>query len=142
VSCGIGRRQWHESESDLLNEQGVAIAISRAWRVIPVKLPVEFRVDYALFRGEDIKAWAEVKCRRVERQKYPTYIVSLAKVKAGQRLALAHGVPFLLVVQWADATGWVIPTLDDVRVGGRRDRGESLDIEPMVHIPISSFKRL
>jgi hypothetical protein len=30
----------------------------------------------------------------------------------------------------------------EIRIGGRRDRGDAADIEPMCHIPISAFRAL
>jgi hypothetical protein len=133
---------WFETEKDRANEQAVADAMTARWQVEPVKLPPQFRVDYCLFRGWEIKAWAEVKCRLTTREAYPTYTVSLAKVEAGQRLAKAHAVPFLLVVRWADATGWCEPALGDIRATGRNDRGTEDAVEQMVHIPLSAFRRL
>lgn len=135
-------RPTYESPTDLSNEQAVADLMAHRWRAEPVKLPIQFRVDYALFRNGWIAAWAEVKCRSNASDRYDTYMLSLAKVQAGNRLAAAHGVPFLLVVRWTDAIGWVQPTAGDVRIGGRRDRGDAQDIEQVVHIPITDFRAL
>ncbi len=137
-------RPTYESPDDLAAEQEVADIIARRWSVDPVKMPMRFRIDYALFRDHDrLVAWAEVRCRSVSLDRYPTCILSVSKVKAGLRLAEAHCVPFLFIVRWTDAIGWIRPSLDlETGVCGRWDRNDPADRDQVVIMPINQFKLL
>jgi hypothetical protein len=71
---------------------------------------------------------------------YATYAISARKIES--MLSQAHhlGLNALLIARWTDAVGWhKIQPGYEVRVGGRRDRGDQADIEPMCHIPVSRF---
>lgn len=136
-------RPLYESQADRTNEQEVATDLFRYWRCTAAKLPIRYEVDYALCRNGQIMAWAEIKCRTTPRGLYPTYMVSLGKVLAGLELQKRTNLPFLLVVRWSDSLGWISgPTAREVTFGGRRDRADAADIEPMVHIPINQFALL
>ena len=135
-------RPLYESASDRANEQAVADVLLERWRCSAVKLPISYELDYALTRNGTVMAWAEVKCRRVAREHYPTYMVSLRKVLAGLAMAERTNLPFLLLVQWTDALGWVTPAARNIQLGGRHDRGDSADVEPVIHVPIAEFKLL
>jgi len=135
-------RPIYETPADLVNERRVADALLERWRCNAVKLPRRYEIDYALSRGNRVMAWAEVKCRTNPREQYPTYMVALGKVLTGLNLSQRTNLPFMLVVQWTDSLGWVTPTFDAIHIGGRHDRGDCEDQEPMVHIPIADFKLL
>jgi len=135
-------RPIYETPADLVNERRVADALLERWRCNAVKLPRRYEIDYALSRGNRVMAWAEVKCRTNPREQYPTYMVALGKVLTGLNLSQRTNLPFMLVVQWTDSLGWVTPTFDAIHIGGRHDRGDREDEEPMVHIPIADFKLL
>ena len=135
-------RPIYETEADRANERRVADILLDRWRCTAVKLPRRYEIDYALSRGNRVMAWAEVKCRTNPREQYPTYMVALGKVIAGLDLAQRTNLPFMLVVQWTDSLGWVTPKLDAIHIGGRHDRGDGDDEEPVAHIPITEFKLL
>jgi len=48
------------------------------------------------------------------------------------------------VVKWNDMVGYVcMSEIDmDIQVGGRRDRGDAQDIEPVCMIPVKNFRRI
>ena len=106
-----------------------------------IKLPMQYKMDFALTRNGVITALVEVKCRRNKKHAYPTYMISMSKLvaAAGYR---SIGINCILLVQWADGMGWVQMSNEDwnVRVGGRKDRNDWQDIEPVTHIPIREFK--
>ena len=132
---------WHqETPQDLANEAKVGHLVFERWHCRAEKMSTRYEVDYALLRRGKVMAWAEIKCRKNIRAKYDTYAVGLRKIMSGQALATATNLPFLLIVRWTDALGWIAPEMNDVRWGGRFDRNDAQDIEPMVHIPISAFK--
>ena len=100
-------RPTYENVASLVAEQGVSERLKAAWQCEAVKLPKAYRVDFALLRNGAVKAWSEIKNRSHPKAQYPTLMLSLGKVMAGLELANRTGVPFLLVVQWADEAGWL-----------------------------------
>lgn len=101
--------------------------------------------DFTLFRPDNtVSALVEVKARNHERLRYPTYIISRAKIDALAEDAERNGCTGGLLVGWQDETGWVrvnhpIRQTWNVIRGGRRDRNDPADIEPMYEIPHESF---
>lgn len=139
-------RPLYETSGDRGREDGVRRLIERRWNCTATKLPMQYHLDFGLYRGGELVAFAEVKCRKTPFANYPTYIISLSKVVAALDLSAAAGrVPALLVVNWADVVGWVnLAQAGDwkVRSGGRTDRGDWQDVEPVVEIPIEEFSVL
>ena len=105
------------------------------------KLPIQYKLDFAIVRDGSVTSFIEVKCRKNVISAYPTYIISLSKMVAAAQYKDA-GITCILLVQWADQMGWVkIPDNRWItKVGGRKDREDWQDIEPVVHIPIKEFK--
>jgi hypothetical protein len=108
------------------------------------KLPIKYGLDYGLFSTKDsgVSWFMELKCRTCASTAFKTYMVSLDKIlKANQLMEFA---PCFLFVQWTDRAGFI--KLEDVRWKfdahwmGRKDRGDSQDMEPCVLIDISDFK--
>lgn len=108
------------------------------------KMPLRYEFDYGLFRDGQLLAIAEIKCRS---QKYDTLFVSLAKYINMLTYSRAAGVTALLVVNWSGDIQYIPMTVDRLRqyrieMGGRVDRGDEQDQEPVVHIPVANFKKL
>ncbi len=96
----------------------------------------------AVFRFAHHPCVVEIKVRRNERERYPTYMLSEAKYNALCALD-ARGANALLAVQWTDQLGVVrLPVEHTVSTGGRYDRNDSLDVERVVLIPITAFIRV
>ena len=134
-------RQQYETEQTLAAERQVVESVKHPDEQA-VKLPKQYRIDFALVFDGSVKRFVEVKCRTNHSTQFDTYIISLAKVSAAKHLAQVTKLPVFLVVKWNDATGCVL--LDQVEsshitFGGRYDRGDWQDEEPLVHIPISDF---
>lgn len=137
-------RPMYESKDDLFNEQAVAsyIAAKRPglfWR----KLPVAYPLDYAFFDGKNnLRFFAEIKCRRVASTNFPTFILSLHKWDSGNRIANG-AVPVYLIVRWTDRIGSLrfrpVTRECDIRLGGRTDRKDVQDMEPVIHLPTKNF---
>jgi len=135
-------RPIYESDTDLYNEREVINALNDLWQTQSTKLPRSYGLDYTLTRGGRVTAFVEIKCRTIPSWTYDTYMISLAKVLKAKSLGNNVGVPAFLVVRWNDMVGYVdlrIVALD-VQVGGRKDRGDEQDIEPVCMIPIKEFK--
>ena len=79
---------------------------------------------------------------------YPTYFISLYKIMALQQQADLTDRPAFLVVGFNDGIfyldfwkGWPIE-FDHIALGGRKDRNDAQDIEPMAHFKISKLTRI
>lgn len=141
----MASRPFYETSDDLSREREVADEISRAWKCKVRKMPVSYRVDYALFSANTLLAWLEIKCRTNAMQAYDTYMISADKIMSGLDLAHHANAPFLLVVKWSDGIGYTkINKLSDYKIEfwGRADRGDPNDMEPVALIPIENFERI
>lgn len=137
-------RPIYENAATKADEEEVISQVAQTWKAGWTKLPISYRADYALSRQGEIVAWVEVKCRSNPKAQYPTYMLSLGKEMALLDLARHTGCPAILVVKWTDQMGYATLPVEGEKVmmGGRKDRGDSADIEPTVHIPIAAFKAL
>ena len=131
----MGRPQY-ESPEDRLNERMAVAELCRLYECKAYKLPISYGLDYALVRDSDrIIALAEIKCRKNNAQRYETIMVAGLKRTIALSLRRALNVPTLFVPVFSDGV-FIIDFKekpDAVTLGGRRDRGDSADIEPMVH---------
>jgi hypothetical protein len=136
-------RPLYETQMDLGNEQDVAKYLEIKWDAKLRKLPISYSVDWMLMRDNPV-AFAELKCRKNESTKYPTLMLSLNKWVKGNQFADELGVPFLIICQWNDGLFFYIAKSSVITygIGGRTDRGDSQDTEPVVYIPVESFKRI
>lgn len=137
-------RPIYETPADALVERATIDRFCKWVKAVAVKLPRSYSVDWALVRGAGVVAWAETKRRRNRREDYPTLMLSLNKVREGVALAADTGSKFIVVVEWDDCVGWIEPDLAalSVGIGGRKDRNDPADMEPVVHIPTGSFRLL
>jgi len=134
-------RQRYETDADLSNESDIIDAACVTWQCQAIKLPISYRLDFALLRDEQVVAFAEVKRRNVLHNTYPTAFISLSKIMAAR---LMRPLPSFWVVAWDDGVGYVRLDNHDgvITMGGRRDRHDSADIEPMAHFKTELFKKL
>ena len=133
-------RPLYETEEDLDRERGAIMTLCGRTDAHPFKLPISAHADYIMMRDGEAKAVVEVKCRKNKRLAYDTYMLSQHKYE-GLLSWAEYGLTPILLVSWQDAIGYVrLPCPHDIAVGGRRDRGDALDIEPVVHIKTSDFK--
>jgi len=104
-----------------------------------------YYIDWVFLRNQKPVAIAEVKCRTNPREQYPTLMLSLAKWMHGKQLAKELAVPFLVVIKWTDGIFWHEVTdksLISHGFGGRTDRNDDQDVEPVVYIPINLFRKI
>lgn len=136
----------YESKADITNEGRVASQVGLATKAVMKKNPKAYPIDWCAYKGGKIAGWVEIKCRKNPKDQYPTLMLSYNKLVSGKRYAEVSGAPFLLVIEWTDGVYfWKCPddvTGYSVTNGGRTDRGDSQDLEPVVLIPTSEFKKL
>jgi hypothetical protein len=136
-------RPKYEKEGDRRNQHYVLSKLEQAFGV-PAEHPSEEFAPYdGVFTFRDgRKCVVEVKVRRNERRRYPTYMLSKMKYDKLYEF-VRQDADALLAVQWTDELGVIqIPAEHTVSTGGRYDRNDPMDIESVVLIPTSNFIRV
>lgn len=144
-------RPAYETPSDLAIEAGVLdkyVAYLTAkgkpcsWKKLT---PPRYSIDAAIAQNTTILAWAEVKARVGDPDRYDTWYVSLHKLRSGISLSHDTGLPFILLFDWSGRTfKTTVKTLDwcEIAWSGRADRNYPDDMEPVVHIPKGWFTEI
>jgi hypothetical protein len=136
-------RPRYEMPKDLTREAEFSRVVGQKFYCTFSKMPDRYGLDFCMLRDGAVTAFAEVKVRSNPRDKYPTYMIALSKVMSANGLNAATGLPCFLLVRWTDCWGYV--RLDgkveqgSLSVGGRTDRGDPQDVEPVSLIPTSRF---
>lgn len=134
-------RPIYENGETLAAEEATIRKAAKVWRCEYRKLPRQYRVDWAMVRAGKIAAWVECKRRHNKRNKYPSLMLSLSKVAHGLDLERQTGLPFLLVVEWDDCLAYLrLQGIGALRFGGRQDRGDWQDVEPVADFPVEDFE--
>ena len=134
-------RPMYENDNDLRSEKNLISYVSDCWNVASYKLPMSYKIDYVMYRNESPVGFAEVKVRTHTFGTFPTYIISLAKVMEARRLARETNTKSILIVSWTDRTGYLdFFSHNQIRHGGRSDRNDWQDQEPMCHFDLKHFK--
>jgi len=150
----MGNRKRYQTAVDLVNEAQAQVWIERHFKVAARKMPDQYRLDFSLFHdpvnGKHLEgtlwAVAEYKNRAdISTDTYKTIILSVSKYCAGMNWVRHLGCKFLLIVEFSNGLYAVdVPMLPKASVmwGGRNDRDDWQDEEPVIHIPVASFKRM
>ncbi len=110
-------------------------------------MPIRYGIDYAFLRDGAVVGFAELKCRTIRRDAFPTMMISLGKIISAQALYRVTHVPIVLVVEWTDWVGWTQIAGENAcdyqtALGGRKDRNDEQDNDVVALIPITAFKGL
>lgn len=138
-------RPRYENSKSLAAEQSFAYLIQEAWKCTLAKLPLQYSIDYGVYRDDKFLGFAELKNRTVNKHTYPTYMISLSKFLKAKELNRSTGKGTSLCVSWKDECGYVrLDSILDYTIsqGGRTDRGDWQDIEPVLYIDINSFIKI
>lgn len=133
-------RPYYENQRDLTNENLVATALKEKGMDL-VKMPVSYRLDFAMLHKGKVRGFAELKTRNNRHDKYPTLMISLGKVMSARQLSEATGTRSILFVKFLDGLYWCdFASPFDLKIGGRTDRQDDADIEPVAHFPMKVFR--
>jgi len=134
-------RPLYETSADREHESRLVSGLSQKFKCTFEKLPIKMGMDYAALRNGEVVAFFEVKRRSVSSNKYPTYMISVHKLMAAKSLSELTGLPCYLLVEWTDKTGIIKlpPKNMTIKMGGRADRNDPDDIEPVFHFQIGDF---
>jgi hypothetical protein len=136
------KRPIYETAEHLSVERAFAEKIACLWACTLKKLPIRYSLDYCAFVGNNPDFFCELKNRSCSSREYQTYRISLLKWMTGRWLQDTTNKPFYIFVRCKDCDLF----LDTREIqypavvwGGRTDRGDPADMEPMVSIPINLF---
>ena len=134
-------RPIYETDEDLKKERSLSDVISKSWKCELQKLQPRDPFDYAAVRDGKVVAFVEMKNRTNECGKYDTYMISMTKLMHARSIKEATEIQSILAVKWTDSVGWV--KLNNitahVTMGGRFDRNDPQDVEPVCHIDMRDF---
>ena len=103
------------------------------------------RWDFILHRNNKPVAIADFKERHNTKDKYPTFFISEQRVQNLLKAAEERNLQPMLFVRWFDGLHWLSigPDAHVKRdVGGRYDRGDSKDVEYMLHYWTRDFTKV
>jgi hypothetical protein len=158
------RQKRYETSSDAARERKVASKFAQALskkygssggpRFGSIKARPGAPFDYYITGEESghhkkskAKLLLEVKCRKNESKKWPTYLISAQKIILLKSIGAGAGIKAGLAVQFTDGIFFFDISSADltsipIEIAGRTDRKDELDLEPCFMIPISMFKKV
>ena len=142
----ITKRPVYETEKTKQAEREFCASLASAWGVRMVEMAPQYQIDRLLFRAEeDAVAALEVKCLNKTSSKCAQYgdiFLNLEKYTAMMVYA-GLGLPSIFAVRLIDGDYLCKFSPTDkfaVRHTGRTDRGDILDIKPVVRILWERFQ--
>lgn len=137
-------RKIYETDKDRENQLRVSKYLEDTWGCLFKKAIDLVAVDGAVFTYDnELAALIEIKTRRNPSNRYPTYMLSAHKWKRGLDLANEYQVPLMLVVEFTDGVyATKLKNNYSVSKGGRTDRGDLMDIEDCIYIPMNEFRKV
>lgn len=144
-------RPEYEREVHRESERAAKALIEATAGIQLHKSPRYYHIDYfATRKGSDsLVGWMEIRGKQFAKHSFPTFYTSIEKFISVSRMGHVTKRPAIIVAQWTDFVGfiecdWKDAAVFDIRLGGRtsNSRGDAQDIEPVIHIPVDSFKPL
>lgn len=131
-------RPMYETDADRKKEQALADAFKQHGYDF-YKLPIQYRLDFVVFKDNKAKAFIEVKHRNVRLLQYDTAMISLSKVIQARTLTQHTGLPAYLLNVYQDCIARFDFAGDyTLGKGGRSDRGDSQDADVCAYFPIQA----
>lgn len=139
-------RPMYETPENKQNELRVLGEITKKWMCGGHKLPIKYGLDYSLTRSNEILGFCEIKCRNYPFSHFlDGYQISLNKIMAAKNLYETTSIPCFLVIDCKDGIWYTqITEFKNIKpvLGGRKDRGDWQDFEPMAVIDAGKFKKI
>lgn len=142
------KRPIYELQVDLTHENKMKTFLEAKWNCTLHKVPLKYQVDWLAMRGKDPMAFVEFKHReKLSIDAYPRYMISLDKWMKAKQLCKEVEIPFIMVITFTEGTYYGVFAhngLYDVTYGfgGRYDRGDAQDVEPMIYLPLKKFMKI
>lgn len=134
-------RPVYETDIDLENESEFAGYFYGSGRRLQKLNPIQYCVDFAIVKQNEVVGFVEYKRRQVESTAYPDIILALSKYL--KLVELSKLLPTAFFVQFNDKLMFLRIGADhthQVSLAGRKDRGDEYDLEPCVRLPMAGFR--
>lgn len=138
-------RPIYETSENRKNERLAAKELAEIFDCQVVQNKKLYPADYSLVRNGKVSAIGEIKVRTCSKDKYSTFFISADKIHKCKNFAREFKLQFFLFVWWSDGLyglNLMDTETEKLTIGGRFDRGDSQDVEPMAHYDTSIFKPL
>jgi hypothetical protein len=142
------KRPIYESQEDLTYETKMKTFLENKWNCTLNKLPYKYSLDWFALREREPMAFVEFKHREnLSLTAWPRYMMSLDKWIKARQLTKELQIPFIMVITFTEGTYYGVFAhngVHDLRFmfGGRVDRNDNQDLEPMVLLPLDKFIKL
>jgi hypothetical protein len=129
-------------------EESLRIYLEKLYNVTLKRNKTLYKYDISVIKDGLITGLLELKDRSHYFGYYKTYTVSLDKIREGIQYETFTGLPCTLVVRFSCGTiaSYRIQAEEvktfNITHGGRTDRNDPNDLEPLVNIPLNYFKIL
>jgi hypothetical protein len=138
-------RPTYQTAADKEREDDIAHEACRHLSMHWIGFPPFANFDKLFMVGREPIRWVEIKDRGkggvIAMRSYPTFMISMKKVKAGLSLQQITKVPAFFGIAWSDAIGLIpVDSPYSIERGGRVDRGDPDDMEGCAYYPIENFK--
>ena len=142
-------RPFYESPKDRGNEKEVVQKwLKEDSRYFVRKLRTKYILDFGVFEKKTNKmvAAVEVRCRNVSPDAYPDIMCNLLKHRAADMFN-DLGIPTYFLVRFESGEIYSHKYVLDnghyeVKLGGRTDRNDWEDIEPILCVPMKEFNKI
>ena len=145
----LAMREHYENEESLSKEEAFKKAIEEYKDLQLIKLPMAYNCDFAAVkkgeRFDEVVGVMEVKCRKGKFGQYPDLLISKNKIDGVINRWNLKKFWFVIAIRWDDKDvyyQWRPSHTDDhkVVIGGRKDRGDWQDTEPVYLIENKHFR--
>ena len=142
-------RPLYETKANLDEELQVMQAFAKRYGYSFKKIPIQYRMDFAVFRDKKMLGLVEVRCRTFSWNKYSTLIMSMAKLMHMQTYSNMN-IPVTLLLKNADGLWWWKYNPSGIEyfgwggrfIGGNAKPRDDQDEEPVGHIHRNEFREV
>lgn len=140
-------RPVYEKEEDRSRELEVSRQVSEKWRAKCLMMPKFSAADMLIFdHNNNPRCWAEIKSRNIPFGKYEHMHVAVSKILRLQQLVQLTKLRAIIIGNLTDGIYWHHCPETEAEIvkdnGGRTDRNDPKDLEPMACFYWHNFKRL
>ena len=135
----------YETSADREREQAIAEFAAQQWMLTVELRPRGSAFDAIFSLGEQVICFAEVKWRDHDFGDYPTLMIDVTKNAVGRYAIKGTDVKFRFIIAFRDDVRYYELTEDDrfdVTMKERKDRGDPLDRDPVILIPLERFVKI
>lgn len=135
-------RPVYETDENREQEEKISTYLADKWGCEVAKMPPRYEVDRVFLKDGKPVAWVEIKRRKRTLMQFDTVWLGAHKAVMGVNLSKLSGLPFFYAIGCNDCVAYIkVEGVYEMRFGGRKDRGDWQDMEPVLEIPSHTFTK-